>query len=61
MSPYKLSGATVVSFSGGRTSAYMLRQVLNNNDNLNDLVVTFANAGKEHPATLEFVQECSER
>ncbi|KPW12302.1 hypothetical protein [Pseudomonas syringae] len=25
MSPYKMSGTTVVSFSGGRTSAYMLR------------------------------------
>ena len=61
MSPYKLSGTTVVSFSGGRTSAYMLRQVLDNNDNLSDLVVTFANTGKEHPATLEFVRECAER
>jgi len=61
MSPYKLSGTTVVSFSGGRTSAYMLRQVLDNNDDLSDLVVTFANTGKEHPATLEFVQECAER
>jgi 3'-phosphoadenosine 5'-phosphosulfate sulfotransferase (PAPS reductase)/FAD synthetase len=61
MSPYKLSGTTVVSFSGGRTSAYMLRQVLDNNDDLSDLVVTFANTGKEHPATLEFVRECSER
>lgn len=61
MSPYKLSGTTVVSFSGGRTSAYMLRQVLENNEDLSDLVVTFANTGKEHPATLEFVQECAER
>lgn len=61
MSPYKLSGTTVVSFSGGRTSAYMLRQVLANNDDLSDLVVTFANTGKEHPATLEFVRECAER
>ena len=61
MSPYKLSGTTVVSFSGGRTSAYMLRQVLDNNDDLSDLVVTFANTGKEHPATLEFVRECAER
>lgn len=61
MSPYKISGTTVVSFSGGRTSAYMLRQVLDNNDELADLVVTFANTGKEHPATLEFVRECAER
>lgn len=61
MSPYKMSGTTVVSFSGGRTSAYMLRQVLDSNDDLADLIVTFANTGKEHPATLDFVQECSER
>lgn len=61
MSPYKISGTTVVSFSGGRTSAYMLRQVLDNNDDLSDLVITFANTGKEHPATLEFVRKCAER
>jgi len=35
--------------------------VLDNNDDLSDLVVTFANTGKEHPATLEFVRECAER
>lgn len=58
---YSLSGPTVVSFSGGRTSAYMLHQVLENNTDLSDLVVTFANTGKEHPATLEFVRECAER
>ena len=28
MQPFKTSGTTVVSFSGGRTSAYMLRLVL---------------------------------
>lgn len=61
MRTYKLLGTTVVSFSGGRTSAYMLRQVLDNNEDLSDLVVTFANTGKEHPATLEFVRECAER
>lgn len=61
MSPYKLAGTTVVSFSGGRTSAYMLRQVLDSNTDLDDLIITFANTGKEHPATLEFVRECAER
>ena len=61
MFPYKLSGTTIVIFSGGRTSAYMLRQVLDNNDDLSDLVVSFANTVKEHPATQEFVQECAER
>lgn len=61
MNPYHIRAKTVVSFSGGRTSAYMLRQVLDSNDDLNDLIVTFANTGKEHPATLDFVQECSKR
>lgn len=61
MSPYELRGKTVVSFSGGRTSAYMLRQVLDANDDHKDLLVLFANTGKEHPATLEFVQNCADR
>lgn len=61
MSPYRLRSKTVLSFSGGRTSAYMLRQVLDHNDDLSDLLVLFANSGKEHPATLEFVRECAER
>lgn len=61
MYPYRIRGTTVVRFSGGRTSAYMLRQVLDNNDELDDLIVAFANTGKEHPATLDFVKECSER
>ncbi|PRA69325.1 Nin-like protein [Pseudomonas sp. MYb187] len=61
MSPYRLRGKTVLSFSGGRTSAYMLRQVLDHNDDLSALLVLFANTGKEHPATLEFVRECAER
>ncbi|RMO92986.1 hypothetical protein ALQ33_01765 [Pseudomonas syringae pv. philadelphi] len=39
----------------------MLRQVLGANDDLDDLLVTFANTGKEHPATLDFVNECSRR
>lgn len=60
MSPYALSGKTVLSFSGGRTSAYMLRQVLDANEDHSDLLVLFANTGKEHPATLDFVQDCAE-
>jgi len=61
MNPYALRGKTVVSFSGGRTSAYMLRQVLDANKDHGDLLVLFANTGKEHPATLDFVQDCSDR
>lgn len=39
----------------------MLRQVLDNNDDLSHLIVTFAKTGKEHTATLEFVREYTER
>jgi 3'-phosphoadenosine 5'-phosphosulfate sulfotransferase (PAPS reductase)/FAD synthetase len=61
MNPYALRGKTVVSFSGWRTSAYMLRLVLDANEDHDDLMVLFANTGKEHPATLDFVQDCSDR
>lgn len=60
--PYQLTGPTCLSFSGGRTSAYMLRMVLDNNtaEDLRDLVVCFANTGKEEEATLRFVQDCAD-
>lgn len=55
-----LDGPTVVSFSGGRTSAYMLRRLLDHySGNLPpDCHVVFANTGKEDEATLRFVREC---
>lgn len=61
MNHYRMRGTTVFSFSGGRTSAYMLSQVMDSNTDLDDLIITFANTGREHPATLEFVRECAER
>lgn len=57
--PFKISGPTCISFSGGRTSAYMLWRVLQSNDGLPaDAVVCFANTGKEEEATLRFVRDC---
>ncbi len=52
-----------MSFSGGRTSAFMLRQILDAHGGQlpNDVHVLFANTGKERLETLDFVQECSER
>ena len=60
MNPYLITEPTCISFSGGRTSAYMLYQVLQANDGLpDDAIVCFANTGKEEEATLKFVNDCS--
>jgi hypothetical protein len=49
----------VVSFSGGRTSGYMTKRVLDTwRDRYDDIVVIFANTGQEHEKTLEFVHNC---
>ena len=59
MDPFKITEPTVISFSGGRTSAYMLWRVLQSNGGLPDeAIVVFANTGKEEEATLEFVRDC---
>jgi len=49
-----------VSFSGGRTSAYMTKLLLDNWSDRYDFIVTFANTGLEHPKTLEFVRNCDD-
>lgn len=63
MGGYTLPDGNVqISFSGGRTSAYMLHQILAVNGDLPDRVkVVFANTGREMPETLDFVQECGDR
>lgn len=58
--PFLINGPTCISFSGGRTSAYMLHRVLEANGGLpKEAIVCFANTGKEDEATLEFVRDCS--
>lgn len=60
LDPFKITGQTCISFSGGRTSAYMLWRVLQSNGGLpDDAIVCFANTGKEEEATLEFVRDCA--
>ncbi len=62
-SPYLLPDGNVqIAFSGGRTSAYMLHQILEANGGLPDrAVVSFQNTGREMPETLDFVQEVGDR
>lgn len=50
-----------VSFSGGRTSAYMAKWLIDNKRDEYDLSFIFANTGLEHEKTLEFVNECDKR
>ena len=60
--PYLITEPTCISFSGGRTSAYMLYKILEAHDMSlpSDAIVCFANTGKECEETLEFVRDCQE-
>lgn len=62
MNPYLIKEQTCISFSGGRTSGYMLYKILEAHDMSlpKDAYVTFANTGKEEEATLRFIQRCSD-
>lgn len=58
---FKIDGPTCLRFSGGRSSAVMLKRTLDANDTASLkrwLLVTFNNTGKEEEATLKFVDDC---
>jgi hypothetical protein len=60
---YPLRDRISISFSGGATSGYMLKMLLNHfraNDPDRELCITFCNTGLEHEETLIFVQRCAE-
>lgn len=61
--PYLITGPALISFSGGRTSAYMLKMILDAHGGTlpEDLHVCFANTGEEREETLRFVHECGAR
>lgn len=60
--PFFITGPAVISFSGGRTSAYMLWRILQAHGGAlpEDVLPIFANTGREMPATLDFVQACGQ-
>ena len=62
-SPFFITGPAMISFSGGRTSAFMLWSILQAHGGTlpDDVRVCFANTGKEREETLRFVHECETR
>lgn len=59
---FNLDGPVAISFSGGRTSAYMLRLMLDAGFAADgSMHVLFANTGKERTETLDFVSEVERR
>jgi 3'-phosphoadenosine 5'-phosphosulfate sulfotransferase (PAPS reductase)/FAD synthetase len=59
--PFHVTGPAVVSLSGGRTSAFLLHEILQAHGGTlpADVVVCFCNTGREMPATLDFVRDCA--
>ena len=52
-----------LNFSGGRSSAYLLRKILDAYDGTlpKHILPIYANTGKEYDATLDFIHECESR
>lgn len=48
----------IVSFSAGMTSAYMTKWIFENWQDKFEIIVIFANTGKEREETLEFAHKC---
>lgn len=59
MEEYDKSLPMLISFSGGRTSAFMAKFLFEHPDfREREKIVCFANTGREYEATLEFVDMC---
>ncbi len=61
--PFLLELPAVVSFSGGRTSGFMLHKILEafGGEQPEGLEICFQNTGLEHPATYDFIEEIARR
>lgn len=61
--PFRIDGPALISFSGGRTSGFMLAKILeaHGGELPADAHVLFANTGKEREETLRFVHEVATR
>lgn len=58
---YPLKDRISISFSGGKTSAYMTKMLLDHfrkHEPQREISVVFANTGQEHEETLKFVERC---
>lgn len=57
--PYRIEGPATIQVSGGRTSGFMLRRILDAHGGTlpDDVIPTFCNTGLEHPATYRFLQD----
>jgi 3'-phosphoadenosine 5'-phosphosulfate sulfotransferase (PAPS reductase)/FAD synthetase len=59
--PQPLRDKIAISFSGGKSSAYMTKMLLDHfraNEPERQILVIFANTGQEHPETLRFIEQC---
>ena len=63
MNKYQCNEDAVISFSGGRSSGFLLHKVIQAYDGTlpDHIKVIFCNTGKEMPQTLDFVEDCSQK
>lgn len=63
MNPYLVNAPALISVSGGRTSGYMLRRILDAHGGQlpKDVFAVFANTGKERNETLDFLHQIETR
>lgn len=51
----------LISFSGGETSAYLAKWLIDNKSKVYNMIFVFANTGDEEEETLEFINLCAEK